>query len=46
MKFIKRPLTKFNEGYCFCFQQCTNLCSQFNICDQNSGCVNACTNNL
>ncbi|GAA0696580.1 hypothetical protein GCM10008904_00670 [Paraclostridium ghonii] len=38
MKFIKKPLTKFNEGYCFC-NQCTNKC------DSNSGCVTLCIGN-
>ncbi|MDQ0557976.1 Clo7bot family Cys-rich peptide [Paraclostridium ghonii] len=32
MKFIKKPLTKFNEGYCFC-SQCIGKCGS------NSGCV-------
>ncbi|GAA0696669.1 hypothetical protein GCM10008904_00790 [Paraclostridium ghonii] len=52
MKFIKTPVKRFEEGYCyacngFCAIDCPQNCIMKNMCTENSGCVQmgSCTNN-
>ncbi|MBS5953797.1 MAG: Clo7bot family Cys-rich peptide [Paraclostridium bifermentans] len=40
MKFIRKPVNKFEKGYCFaCTDNCSLLCTWFTGCNNNSGCV-------